>query len=132
MNKERLLQAADWLEANVPQERFDISDWREGQLHTPECDSVGCAVGHLTAIDAENVNNNYKMFDEVIMFKVWSMGYFGLDAKKWNWCFASDWYEVDNTVKGAAARMRYLANNGLPYNWAEIMCGEEPVNYLPC
>lgn len=129
MNKERLLYAADWLEANVKQEMFDITNFRQGQTETPECDSVGCAVGHLTAIDADNVRKNY-MRGGGIYFRAWSHDYFELTYDEWDWCFCERWKRTDNTVKGAAARMRYLANNGLLENWGDIMEGYKPINYV--
>ena len=130
MNKERLLYAADWLEANVKQEMFDISTFRRGQYQTPECDSVGCVIGHTTALDRKNVLKNYTYDDGNIKFVDWSHRYFGLNLDEWFWCFAASWQYTDNTVKGAAARMRYIANNGLPKNWEDIMYGREPINYL--
>lgn len=129
MNKERLLYAADWLEANVPQEMFDMESYRQGQSQTPECNSVGCVIGHTTAIDRENVIKNYTTKNGDIMFRAWSYYYFELTDEEWSWCFGGIWGTTDNTVKGAAARMRYLANNGLPENWKEIKYGEDPINY---
>jgi hypothetical protein len=89
---------------------FDMLDYRSGDKSTPECDSVGCMVGHLTAIDSENVMKNYIMSDGSIHFLNWTMDYFEVDGYEWDYLFSSYWAEVDNTLEGAIARMRRLAN----------------------
>lgn len=112
MYAHRLLTAAEWAEKNINPEMFHMALFRQGQYELPECDSVGCMVGHLTAIDSENVMKNYT--DTDIDFKLWSKDYFGLNKMKWHYLFGSDWSKVDNTLQGAIARMRRLAN-GMSY-----------------
>jgi hypothetical protein len=109
MNKQRLLEAADWAEKNIDPKMFDMGHYREGQ-HTPECNSVGCMVGHLTAIDADNIGKNYIRSDGSIKFAQWSTYYFELEVYEWGYVFSAAWAEVDNTLEGAIARMRRLAN----------------------
>ena len=109
MNKQRLLDAADWAEKNINPEIFDMGDYRTGQTIKPECDSVGCMVGHLTAIDVENVMDNY-IDCYRINFYEWSMDYFEVDLLQWKYLFDAWWAHEDNTLEGAIARMRRLAN----------------------
>jgi hypothetical protein len=110
MNKQRLLDAADWAEKNIDPKMFDMSDYRTGDKNKPECDSVGCMVGHLTAIDAENVEENYLNRYRDIKFEQWSKDYFELEDYEWDYLFNETWAELDNTLEGAIARMRRLAS----------------------
>jgi len=40
------------------------------------------------------------------------------------------WKFIDNTSKGAAQRIRYFLEYGLPENWKEQMTGKAPLSYL--
>jgi hypothetical protein len=84
--------------------------YRTGEENKPECDSIGCMVGHLTAIDAENVMENYLNRYGNINFLNWSRDYFEVEGYEWDYLFNETWAEVDNTLEGAIARMRRLAN----------------------
>jgi hypothetical protein len=110
MNKQRLIEAADWAEKNINPQQFDMERFRSGNRGNPECDSIGCMVGHLTAIDAKNIMENYITSDIGIKFAKWSRDYFEVEGYKWNYLFSPAWTEVDNTLSGAIARMRRLAN----------------------
>ena len=52
---------------------------------------------------------------------------FGTD--KWDWCFSGLWHKTDNTPEGAADRIEWVLENGLPDNWLEQMCGKDPLCY---
>jgi hypothetical protein len=67
-------------------------------------------VGHLTAMDAENVMENYLNRYGNIDFPNWPGDYFDLTFYEFRYLFASEWIEIDNTLQGAIARMRRLAN----------------------
>jgi hypothetical protein len=110
MNKQRLLDAADWAEKNIDPKMFDMSDYRTGDKNKPECDSIGCMVGHLTAMDAENVMENYLNRYGNIHFLNWSRDLFEVEGYEWDYLFNESWAQVDNTLEGAIARMRRLAN----------------------
>jgi hypothetical protein len=110
MNKQRLLEAADWAEKNIDPKMFDMSDYRTGDKNKPECDSIGCMVGHLTAMDAENVMENYLNRYGNIHFLNWSRDLFEVEGYEWDYLFNESWAQVDNTLEGAIARMRRLAN----------------------
>lgn len=108
MNIDNLLKAADFVEA-IPPVRFRMEVYREGDLSTISCDSVGCALGHLTALFPEHIE--YDGYGE-INFLNFADNAFDISDPAFMWCFASEWGEVDNTPTGCAERLRFLATNG--------------------
>ncbi len=48
MNEQRLLRLADFLETEVPPERFNLGTWGDGNL--TKCGTAGCACGWATTI----------------------------------------------------------------------------------
>ena len=92
----------------IPQEKFDISLFRDEDAHTPECNTVGCVIGHATALDPELVS---KHFDPCggIHFYSWYKAYVEDKSVEalvgedpiWDWCFNSMWSDTDNTIAGA-------------------------------
>ena len=133
MKRENLQLMADHLKTNVKQENFHMRDYRSfWDLINPECGSVGCTVGTCTVLDAENVMHNFRFPDGEIKFLSWSKDFTGLVWTKdeWDWCFASKWKTTDNTPTGAALRIEWLLNHGLPENWYYQMYGEEKLCYM--
>lgn len=47
----------------------------------------------------------------------------------WEWTFGAGWHAPQRTPRGAAARIRYLLEHGLPEDWREQMSGERPLCY---
>lgn len=127
MNKENLLKMADYIET-IPQEMFNMLEYRFGTKITPECNSVGCIIGHCTVLDNEPLP---RCRNGVIGFDEWSERFTGLDSwsDEWFFLFGNDWVNADNTPTGAAKRIRYFVENGLPNNWEEIIEGEDPLPY---
>jgi len=133
MNRANLLRMAKYI-AEVPQEKFNMFDFRTGDKSTIECNSVGCVIGHCTVL--ENLEELEKFrtlgpknidFD----FDSWSAVFTGLPSNedKWGWCFGYSWVYSDNTPKGAAQRIVYLVNHGLPTNWERQMKGLDTLCY---
>ena len=124
MNKENLQKMADYIKT-IPQNMFDMNTYRDGQTHLPECDSVGCILGHCTILDDKIDNKGY------INFSQWGEKFTGIDENdsEWDWCFHSLWASSDNTPLGASKRIEWLIKHGLPYDWREQMWGEEPLRY---
>jgi hypothetical protein len=106
MNKENLKRLADYLSTGSLKAQFCMSSYSENKRHDSresDCGSVGCAVGH-----GPFVGPDMKKFPT----ETWN-GYcsrvFGVDTSTtlWNWLFGAYWAEVDNTPRGAAARIKY-------------------------
>ena len=131
MKRENLQLMADHLKTNVKQDNFDMGKYRGFyDFISPECGSVGCPVGTCTVLDVENVINNFTDSDGEINFGVWSEDFTGLYRGEWSWCFGNPWSETDNTPIGAALRIEWLLNNGLPVNWKNQMYGDDELCYM--
>lgn len=122
MNRENLLILAEYLE-DLPDdyEHFDIwgyySGWDYRQYisgaSSMSCGTVACVVGHgpsagLTLTDDEMLSI-YSPSDGITWERYcWKVFELKSDSIKWSWLFDSLWVDIDNTPKGAAARIRYL------------------------
>jgi hypothetical protein len=130
MNKENLQRMADYIRT-VPREKFDMLEFRGGEGKKAECDSVGCVIGHCTVLDAENIKARFTDVDGEIRFAIWSEEFTGLSLHRsgWDWCFSADWIYIDNTPEGAALRIEWLIENGLPEDADEQMIGAAKLCY---
>ena len=109
LNKENLLQAEKFVR-DIPGWLFDMEVYRESESNSVNCNTVGCALGHLTALFPELVE--YTKDGDI---KYWEIPYsfFGMeDDKAINYCFASEWDKIDNTQTGCADRIRLVADYG--------------------
>lgn len=124
MNKENLRKMAEYIRT-VPQEDFNMAYFRRenADLVNVECNSVGCVIGHCTHLDAINVIKKYIRIDRTIRFSAWAADFTGLPVYSdgFRWCFDSEWIVSDNTPEGAARRIEWLIDKGLPENWQEQM-----------
>jgi len=124
MNKENLLKMANHIE-KVEQAHFDMVCYRTNE--TKNCNSVACVVGHcVDLVPEESLPREY---NGNIAYGPWSVDFTGISGNAWNWCFGSYWAGIDNTPLGAAKRIRYLVENGLPENWEYQMVGKAPLIY---
>ena len=127
INLANLIRMADYIET-VPQDKFDMYTYRYGNKLKPECDSVGCVVGHFTILEDGNLP---RLGSNLINFSKWVNKFIGTDSIRVGlYLFGSDWQDTDNTPTGAAKRIRYYVANGLPENWREQLWGEAPLSYL--
>jgi len=129
MNRENLQRMADYIKT-VPQEKFAINMYRGAYKDNGhECNTLGCVIGHCTILDKNPLP--IMGFNQRIDFGLWSEGFTGIDVDEdeWKWCFDGDWDTIDNTPTGAAKRIEWLLNNGLPENWEQQMSGEKPLCY---
>jgi len=128
MNRENLKLMADYIET-IPQEKFDMDNFRTGEDKGHECNSVGCILGHCTVLDKNPLPTT--IFDN-INFNAWSFDFTGLDpfSDEWYYLFFGLWTEGDNTPTGAAKRIRHFLENGLPEDWREQMLGRAPLSYM--
>lgn len=52
------------------------------------------------------------------------------DSPLEDWLFSALWYTTDNTAVGAAMRMMYVLDYGVPGDWIQIMQGDKESDYL--
>jgi len=125
MNVRNLQRMANYIRT-IPQDRFSMSTYREDESNTAECNTVGCVVGHCTILDKELFNENKGDFG------IWIRHYagFSFSSPEWDWCFDPAWSCTDNTPSGAAKRIEWLIENGLPNDWMKQMCREKPLCYM--
>lgn len=128
INKQNLLRMADHIE-KVPQEMFDMENFRIGQQVAPECDSVGCIIGHSVILAPELIT---RLYGGKIDFYAWCLSFTGLSlgVPRWKYLFGSAWKYSDDTPIGAAKRIRYFVENGLPKDWEKQMYGNAKLSYL--
>jgi len=127
MNRENLKLMADHIR-KIPQEAFDMERFRDGQVITPECNSIGCSVGHCVELDP-NPDAIPRWECGSISFDIWAVNFTGLNSGQSRWCFSGDWMHTDNTPKGAALRIEWLLEHGLPEDWGSQMEGDTPLCY---
>jgi hypothetical protein len=114
LNRENLEKLAAYLSGELAAD-FDMylfSD-NEHRDYAGCCGSVGCAIGHGPYAGIEKHSND--------LWVEYSERAFGLDrySKEWRWCFSEAWSDVDNSPEGAAGRIRYYLECGLPKDWDE-------------
>jgi hypothetical protein len=113
MNIKNLQAIAD-LCRTIPQEKFNMMRYRKGDCITPECNSVGCVLGHSTVLDSGTLPRHS---DGNINFELWGERFTGLrdNSPESRWCFGGFWWGCDNSPIGAAKRIEYLlAGKELP------------------
>ncbi len=106
----------------ISQEKFSMVQFRDERDNVRhECNSIGCVIGHCTVLDKPE-NIPYRT-DGELDFYAWSEKFTGIEfmSPVWDWCFSGDWGEVDNTTEGAAKRIEYLLEKGLPDEFEETM-----------
>ena len=129
MNKVNLKLLAGWLLANheslVETKAFDMKDYRSTEssscdfVSDTNCGTVGCALGWApaTGIKAlaalEEDYYKYGHSPRTLSFSMYCDRVFELKtcSAYWDWCFADEWVDGDNTPKGSAIRIMYLLNH---------------------
>jgi len=94
-----------------------------GGLGAEDCGSVGCAIGHGPyAGIPKRLDEDWDEYSERV---------FGISfpSMEWGWCFVSSWVYVDNTPDGAADRIEWMLERGIPADWIEQMNGDAPLCY---
>lgn len=98
----------------------------------PKCGTVACAAGHGPLYgmkkrkDEEWSDYVYRVF---LPLADASYDAYFFRSAVFDWLFSAHWSDTDNTPKGAAARILYLLDNGLPENAREVMLGREAKPY---
>lgn len=102
-------------------------------IETNECGTIACSIGHYAVMMGWEVASQGARPKDCILPKGegvspsgymfwWSFSEKIIGVKKdnyeglvlWRWLFATDWSSVDNTALGAAARIDYYLENGVP------------------
>ena len=110
----------------VSESEFDMAFFSDNDepCDPVRCGTVGCAVGWGPAAGIEASVNDDNWWNYSYRVFVPSD-----DVEAWDWCFDADWASVDNTPSGAALRILYLLDKGLPEDSYEQMYGSEPLCY---
>lgn len=127
--RKNLKKLADYLLKGELKAKFNMSRYTGHKIFTDEdmyatdCGTIGCAVGHGPF--AGVLKNEKELWDE------YSERCFIDDTRNsaYGFLFAGEWEDVDNTPQGAAKRILYFLENGIPENWEEQIEGFEPICY---
>lgn len=130
MNIENLKRALEYIKTLKP-EQFDMGSFRlwGSDRGEPECNTIGCIVGHCTVLDAENVRKNYTNENDPfsckkILFTKWSEDFFDLPRKDdegiyinnyiWDYLFSGKWSssKKTNTLAHAIYRFERIIDDG--------------------
>ena len=139
MNEENLLKHATHLETNVKASTFNIRTYMSHSAHfhqyrtavtfkkalLEDCSTVACSVGHATSIFPPIKKEDWEEY----CYRVFDVD---SDSLEWDFLFSEDWQKVDNTVEGAAKRIRFLIRQKSDLNEdyiREMQEGVEPLCY---
>jgi hypothetical protein len=119
-----LRKGAEGLMSLPPDRPFDMKLYR-GDFSKPSdthyCGTVGCALGYFPMFVPAKKGEIWDDYTD----RVTGMGWDG-QKNAWMWCFSTYWAGIDNTPQGAARRILYVLNNGLPDDWWEQVNGDAP------
>lgn len=90
----------------------------------PPCGTVCCAAGHGPAagIATKHAKSTWSEYIHDAFGVQW-------ESAECKWCFSGGWYVFDNTHHGAAKRILWMLDKGVPDNWCEQMIGKNPLCY---
>lgn len=139
INRENLDKLATYLE-KLPADykHFEMTDYITGKRGNSEqvyyalnnggvdtCGTAGCAIGHGPAagilFKEEDLKvNQYWASGFEVDWNLYCDRYFvPTNSPEFEWMFGGAWYNWDNTPHGAAARIRYFLDNGVPADACE-------------
>lgn len=127
-------------------DNFSMLEYYKPISQTKGCGTVACAAGEGILALSEG-----KVLDELLDYRFrygdrardsnfWNnkiTQYFGITTGENNdiheatyqYLFASEWLHRDNTPEGAAKRIRYVLEHGVPMNYDEQMEGQDYLSY---
>lgn len=122
MNRKLLEKLAEVLEKyDGP---FDMANF------DPRNDDCGCAahIGAIYGVGEFPVVVEYNDDDEPDEMDGFDdyVEQFELTHEENDWLFDGYWYEIDNTAKGAAKRIRHLLKHGVPSDYRMQINGRNP------
>ena len=93
---------------------------------------VGCALGHLPTVDGAPVSDGpFDTWEKYVRRHLTPLIFDrrGSPTDAFDWCFSTAWVGTNNTPRGAAQRIWWFLENGLPEDWMHQMTGETPLCY---
>mgnify|MGYP000598550713 CR=1 FL=1 len=120
INYEKLEEAYSFIE-EIPNEKFDLSTWREVESDDKTCNTIGCAIGHLTSLLSDDEFKTHILEKGLIIFDLVSVILFNIDytSELWDFLFSSEWAD---RVKGNSKqkeqflkRLRLVIDNKINY-----------------
>lgn len=130
-HEENLRKLADYLlsdnlEAEFSMDKFDGFGSYSGDSMKTICGTIGCAVGHGPYAGIEKISGESWYNYSIRQFGLKDGGH----PLYWQWCFAEMWVNLDNSPQGAAKRILWLLDKGLPDNAGDQACKKVPLCYL--
>lgn len=127
-HRENLEVGAKILDGNIPEEDFCMVLFRgvkddavadivpRSFISQEDCGTVGCAIGTIAAKgcgDIAPVQEDYYLDERSLDFNFYCKRVFGfgLYSSPGRFLFDGKWFALDNSPKGAAARIRYFLKN---------------------
>lgn len=95
--------------------------------HKPVCGTAACAAGHGPAAGIDPLDGEIWSAYAQRAFAPDNWEYH--DETSWDWCFAAGWSKVDNTAHGAARRIQWMLEHGIPDNAGDQRWGDSPLCY---
>ena len=122
MNRKNMLKLAHYLLGGRTKMRFDMEWFCDVAPDQYECGTVACAIGHGPAAGIALLEQEgwWEYAERAL-----TTGF-----QETHWCFAYFWARVDNTPEGAAKRILWLLEYGVPKDWQAQMLGSAPLCYL--
>lgn len=116
-----------------PDVKFNMCTYAHS-FDDPTCGSSGCAIGVGSLIIEPRIIGPKRYggtgMESWCDFALRLFGMCDAFSIPGRWCFSSAWTYIDNTPKGAAARITWMLENGVPSNWQAQMDGTAPLSYL--
>jgi hypothetical protein len=76
------------------------------------CEICHCALGKAIGAGFKPIRKDRGWRDYCL--RVFDIGF---HSPEYSWCFGEEWKKSDNTPQGAAARIMYMLENGIPDDW---------------
>lgn len=121
MNVENLRKLANYLKGQL-KAAFDMDVYTKESWERDDCGTGGCAAGHGPYAGIIKANESWTSY------VTRAFGLHVSDPAR-SWCFSSQWCNTDNTPLGAAKRIEWLLEHGVPENWREQITRKEPLCY---
>lgn len=127
--------------SNIKLTDFDHVMYSDPSAATVTCGTVACAVGHGPAAGIPLLEKHLVVIPSLtggaayhdIDWDDYSENFAPTGDRDWAWMFSSSWASIDNSPFGAAARIRYYLDRGMPEgfgyicaNWSDFIPLYEP------